>query len=91
VDAIAREVIANAGHGDHFGHGLGHGVGLEVHEAPRLSQRSEDTLETGEVVTVEPGIYVPAQLGVRIEDLVVVTSKGHENLSGLPKELRTVE
>ena len=91
VDAVAREVIANAGHGDHFGHGLGHGVGLEVHEAPRLSQRSEDTLETGEVVTVEPGIYVPAQLGVRIEDLVVVTSKGHENLSGLPKELRTVE
>jgi Xaa-Pro aminopeptidase len=91
VDAVAREVIANAGHGDHFGHGLGHGVGLEVHEAPRLSQRSEDTLETGEVVTVEPGIYVPAQLGVRIEDLVAVTSKGHENLSGLPKELRSVE
>jgi Xaa-Pro aminopeptidase len=91
VDAVAREVIANAGHGDHFGHGLGHGVGLEVHEAPRLSQRSEDTLETGEVVTVEPGIYVPAQLGVRIEDLVAVTSKGHENLSSLPKELRSVE
>ncbi len=91
VDAVARELIANAGHGDHFGHGLGHGVGLEVHEAPRLSQRSEDTLETGEVVTVEPGIYMPAQFGVRIEDLVVVTGKGHENLSSLPKELRSVE
>jgi Xaa-Pro aminopeptidase len=91
VDAVAREVITSAGHGDHFGHGLGHGVGLEVHEAPRLSQRSEDTLETGEVVTVEPGVYVPAQLGVRIEDLVVVTNNGHENLSGLPKELRSVE
>ncbi|MGH2980975.1 MAG: M24 family metallopeptidase, partial [Solirubrobacterales bacterium] len=90
VDAVAREVVAGAGHGDHFGHGLGHGVGLEVHEAPRLSQRSEDTLESGEVVTVEPGVYVPAQLGVRIEDLVVVTGDGHENLSGLPKELRVV-
>jgi len=91
VDAAARTIIADANHGDHFGHGLGHGVGLEVHEAPRLSQRSEDTLESGEVVTVEPGVYVPAQLGVRIEDLVVVTGGGHENLSGLPKELRVVE
>jgi Xaa-Pro aminopeptidase len=91
VDAAARKVIADAGHGDHFGHGLGHGVGLEVHEAPRLSQRSEDVLESGEVVTVEPGVYVPAQLGVRIEDLVVVTDDGPENLSGLPKELRVVD
>jgi Xaa-Pro aminopeptidase len=91
VDGVARKVIADAGHGDHFGHGLGHGVGLEVHEAPRLSQRSEDVLESGEVVTVEPGVYVPAQLGVRIEDLVVVTDDGPENLSGLPKELRVVE
>ena len=91
VDAVAREIIAAANHGDHFGHGLGHGVGLEVHEAPRLSQRSEDVLESGEVVTVEPGVYLPAQLGVRIEDLVVVTADGHENLSSLPKELRVVE
>lgn len=91
VDGVARAIIADANHGDHFGHGLGHGVGLEVHEAPRLSQRSDDTLESGEVVTVEPGIYLPAQLGVRIEDLVVVTGDGHENLSGLPKELRVVE
>lgn len=91
IDAVARGIIENANHGDHFGHGLGHGVGLEVHEAPRLSQRSEDVLESGEVVTVEPGVYIPAQLGVRIEDLVVVTGDGHENLSSLPKELRVVE
>ena len=91
VDGVAREIISAANHGDHFGHGLGHGVGLEVHEAPRLSQRSEDVLESGEVVTVEPGVYVPAQLGVRIEDLVVVTDDGHDNLSSLPKELRVVE
>jgi Xaa-Pro aminopeptidase len=91
VDGVAREIISAANHGDHFGHGLGHGVGLEVHEAPRLSQRSEDVLESGEVVTVEPGVYVPAKLGVRIEDLVIVTDDGHENLSSLPKELRVVE
>jgi Xaa-Pro aminopeptidase len=91
VDSVARQIIAGANHGDHFGHGLGHGVGLEVHEKPTLSQRSEDTLESGEVVTVEPGVYVPAQLGVRIEDLVVVTNEGYENLSGLSKDLREVE
>ena len=90
LDSAAREVIDAAGHGERFGHGLGHGVGLEVHEAPRLSQRSEDTLAAGEVVTVEPGIYLPGELGVRIEDLVVVTDEGHRNLSGLPKELQLV-
>ena len=91
VDAVARKVIDAAGHGDRFGHGLGHGVGLEVHEAPRLSQRSDDVLEAGEVVTVEPGVYLPGELGVRIEDLVVVTEDGHRNLSGLPKDLQLVE
>ncbi|HEV7769228.1 MAG TPA: Xaa-Pro peptidase family protein [Solirubrobacterales bacterium] len=91
VDTIAREVIEAAGHGDRFGHGLGHGVGLEVHEGPRLSQRSDDVLEPGEVVTVEPGIYLPGDLGVRIEDLVVVSADGLRNLSGLPKELQLVE
>jgi Xaa-Pro aminopeptidase len=90
VDAISREVIAAAGHGDHYGHGLGHGVGLEVHEAPRLAPTSEDTLAAGNVVTVEPGVYVPDELGVRIEDLVVVTDGGREVLSGLGKELLTV-
>ena len=91
VDSVARKVIDAAGHGEHFGHGLGHGVGLEVHEAPRLSLRSDDVLAAGEVVTVEPGIYLPGKLGVRIEDLVVVTEDGHRNLSGLPKELTLVD
>jgi Xaa-Pro aminopeptidase len=91
VDAVARERIAAAGHGERFGHGLGHGVGLEVHEEPRVSQRSEDVLAAGEVVTIEPGVYLPGELGVRIEDLIVVTENGHRNLSGLPKDLRIVD
>jgi len=91
VDKVAREVIDAAGHGDRFGHGLGHGVGLELHEAPRLSLRSDDVLAPGEVVTVEPGIYLPGRLGVRIEDLAVVTDGGLRNLSSLPKELQIVE
>jgi Xaa-Pro aminopeptidase len=91
VDRVARELIDAAGHGERFGHGLGHGVGLEVHEAPRLSPRSDDVLAPGEVVTVEPGIYLPGELGVRIEDFVVVTEDGPRNLSTLPKELQVVE
>jgi Xaa-Pro aminopeptidase len=91
LDEVARARIEAAGHGDRFGHGLGHGVGLEVHEAPRLSRRSEDVLEAGEVVTIEPGVYLPGELGVRIEDLVVVTEDGHRNLSGMPKELQIVD
>jgi Xaa-Pro aminopeptidase len=91
VDGVPRQLIDGAGHGDHFGHGLGHGVGLEVHEAPRLSARSEDTLMAGDVVTVEPGVYLPGEFGVRIEDLVVVGGEGHRNLSGLPKELTVVD
>jgi len=90
LDGVAREAIVAAGHGDRFGHGLGHGVGLEVHEAPRVSPRSEDVLATGEVVTVEPGVYLPGELGVRIEDLVVVDGDGYRNLSSLPKELQLV-
>jgi Xaa-Pro aminopeptidase len=91
IDAIARSIIEHAGHGEHFGHGLGHGVGLEVHEGPRLSKLGKDALVAGNVVTVEPGVYVPGAVGVRIEDLVVVTQDGHEVLSGLPKSLRTIE
>jgi Xaa-Pro aminopeptidase len=91
VDAVARKVIDAAGHGERFGHGLGHGVGLEVHEIPRLSPRSEDVLTPGEVVTVEPGIYLPGKFGVRIEDFVVVEEGGYKNLSGLTKELQEVE
>jgi len=91
VDAVAREVIAAGGHGERFGHGLGHGVGLEVHEAPRLSPSAPDEpLQAGNVVTVEPGIYLPGRGGVRIEDLVVVTQDGHEVISGIPKDLTVV-
>jgi Xaa-Pro aminopeptidase len=91
VDAVARDVITAAGHGEHFGHGLGHGVGTEVHEGPRLSQRSDSTLEVGQVVTVEPGVYVPGAVGVRIEDLAVVTETGSEVLTHLSKDLQVIE
>jgi Xaa-Pro aminopeptidase len=87
ADAASREPIAAAGHGDAYGHGLGHGVGLEVHEGPRLSPSSTDSVREGNVVTVEPGVYLAGRFGVRIEDLVVVEAGGLRNLSGLPKEL----
>lgn len=88
ADAISREPIVAAGHGEHYGHGLGHGVGLEVHEAPRLGKASEDVLAPGDVVTVEPGVYLPGRFGVRIEDLALVTADGVRSLSSTPKELR---
>jgi Xaa-Pro aminopeptidase len=90
VDAVARDIIAAAGHGEHFGHGLGHGVGMEIHEAPRLARTATGRLQTGHVVTVEPGIYLPGRGGARIEDLVVVTADGHEVLSRTPKPHRVV-
>jgi Xaa-Pro aminopeptidase len=90
IDAVARDLIAAAGHGAHFGHGLGHGVGLDVHEAPRLSRTASDRLAPGHVVTVEPGVYLPGVGGVRIEDLVVVTEAGHDVLSATPKPLEIV-
>lgn len=86
VDRSARDVIEKAGHGERFGHGLGHGVGLDVHEAPRLHRISEDTLAPGDVVTVEPGVYIPDRGGVRIEDCVLVTSAGAEDLGSAPKD-----
>jgi Xaa-Pro aminopeptidase len=91
ADGVARAVIAAGGHGEHFGHGLGHGVGLDIHEAPRLSQRSEDTLVTGNVVTVEPGVYLPERFGIRIEDLVVVGEERPRILTGLSKDLTVVD
>lgn len=91
VDGIARSIIDAAGHGEQFGHGLGHGVGLDIHEAPRLSRRSDSVLEVGMVVTVEPGVYLPGEFGVRIEDLVVVGEDGPTILTGLSKELMVVE
>jgi Xaa-Pro aminopeptidase len=91
IDAIARDMISAAGHGEHFGHGLGHGVGLVTHEAPRLARTAEARLVEGNVVTVEPGVYVPGVGGVRIEDLVVVTEDGRDVLSKTTKGLLTVE
>ncbi len=85
VDGAARAVIAEAGHADHFGHNLGHGVGLDIHEAPRLGETSEDDLGAGDVVTVEPGVYLVGSGGIRIEDCVLVTDGGAEVLGGAPK------
>jgi len=87
VDAAAREVIQAAGYDAQFRHGTGHGVGLEIHEGPRLAPKSKDILEPGMVVTVEPGIYLPGKCGVRIEDMVLVTEDGYENLTHASKEL----
>jgi Xaa-Pro aminopeptidase len=85
ADALTRDVITRYGYGEFFGHGTGHGIGLEIHEAPRLSQRSDTVLEPGMVVTVEPGIYIPGFGGVRIEDDVVVTESGIHVLTSSPK------
>ena len=81
VDSAAREVIAAAGYGKYFGHSLGHGVGLAVHEAPRLSPRSKEKLKAGMIVTVEPGIYIPGWGGIRLENMLLVTEDGAENLN----------
>jgi Xaa-Pro aminopeptidase len=90
VDRVARRIIDEAGHGERFGHGLGHGVGLEVHEDPRLTRVAEGTLSEGNTVTIEPGVYLPGSFGVRIEDLVAITEDGPEVLTAFPKELVTV-
>ena len=87
ADKAARDVITNAGYGDYFGHGTGHGVGVEIHELPNLSPRSNMILEKGNIVTVEPGIYLPGKFGVRIEDMVFVTENGCENLTNAQKSL----
>jgi Xaa-Pro aminopeptidase len=91
VDAVAREMIDAGGHGERFGHGLGHGVGLEVHEAPRLAKTAEGELAAGNAVTVEPGVYVPGEVGVRIEDLVIVGEVEPEVLTPFPKDLVAID
>jgi Xaa-Pro aminopeptidase len=90
ADALARSYIERRGHGEAFGHSLGHGLGLEVHEAPRLAKTAEAVLAPGSVVTIEPGIYHPGWGGVRIEDDVYLTADGVEVLTHFPRELLEV-
>lgn len=90
VDAVARGLIAEAGYGEYFGHGLGHGVGMEIHENPRVSGVSDGIAEEGHVVTIEPGIYIPGRFGVRIEDTLVVTADGCDRITSIDKSWRTV-
>ena len=87
VDAVSRDIISSKGHGEHYGHGLGHGLGLEIHAEPRLSPAYDKVLLENQVVTVEPGIYIPGWSGVRIEDDVIITHDGIENYTTATKEL----
>lgn len=87
VDKVCRDIIKDAGYGDFFGHGTGHGVGLEIHEEPRVSPKGSTILKPGMIITVEPGIYLPDKFGVRIEDTVLVTEDGYETFAHIPKEL----
>lgn len=86
-DKVARDIITEAGYGPYFGHSLGHGVGVEIHEHPFCGPRSGSILQAGNVVTSEPGIYLPGKFGVRIEDMLLVTQEGSRNFCRLPKEL----
>lgn len=90
LDAVARDMIEEAGFGAWFTHSLGHGVGLEIHEWPRLSKRSRDRLPVSCVVTIEPGVYLPGEFGIRIEDMVMLSANGCENLTRTPKNLRVL-
>lgn len=87
VDKVCRDIICEAGFGEYFGHGTGHGVGLEIHEEPRVSPKGNTVLKPGMIITVEPGIYLPDKFGVRIEDTVLVTEDGYETFAHIPKEL----
>ncbi len=90
VDAVARRIIAKAGYGRRFGHGLGHGMGLLIHESPRLAVKNQTVLRPGMIVTVEPGIYIPGWGGIRIEDDILVTRNGHEVLTHVPRQLEDI-
>lgn len=89
IDAVARDIITKAGYGKYFVHSLGHGVGLDIHELPKLSIKYEDKIPAGAVVTVEPGVYLPGKFGVRIEDMVVVGDKKVRNLTSSPKSIQS--
>lgn len=87
IDKVARDIITKAGYGEFFGHSLGHGVGIEIHEHPSFSPNSNEITKAGNVITVEPGIYIPQQFGVRIEDMIAVTDDGYRNLTSANKNL----
>jgi Xaa-Pro aminopeptidase len=90
IDAVARSVISDRGYGKNFNHALGHGIGLEVHESPSISQKNSSLLKLNSIVTVEPGIYIENHFGVRIEDMVQINTNGAKNLTSLPKKLDDV-
>lgn len=90
LDACARDLIASKGYGENFGHGLGHSVGMEIHESPAANTRDETILEKNMIMTVEPGIYLPKKFGVRIEDCIAVTENGHINFAASPKNLMII-
>ncbi|HYE76682.1 MAG TPA: M24 family metallopeptidase, partial [bacterium] len=91
VDLQTRAIIEEAGYGDYYGHSLGHGIGLDVHESPRVSKLSEDTLQTGMLHTIEPGIYIPGKGGIRVEDICYLSPDGPERLTGSPKEMLVLQ
>ena len=90
VDAFVRQFIMEAGFGEEFGHNTGHGVGIEVHEAPVIGPKSDEILKEGMVITIEPGIYRPGSFGIRIEDLVLITKDGAKRLSKSSKRLKKI-
>ena len=87
VDHAARKVIADAGYGEYFGHSFGHGIGLDIHELPLAAPSGMEILKSGNLISAEPGIYLPGKFGVRIEDMLLITENGSENLTKAPKQL----